>query len=1056
LFKHFERRYTYFLPITPLIEECLLVPFYVGGKAVGTIWAIMHSDRRKFDVEDERLMNVLGQFASLAYQTLASIEDLRLQMASREKAEAAVRELANRLETQVRVRTQDLERSTRDVLDTNEALEREIAERKRAKEALQVRQLNLRLLVDSIPAPVAVMTPSGEVETVNKPDLEYFGKTLEDLRNWDTSDVVHPDDLPHAIEIWREAIQTGTPYHVKERLRRFDGVYRWFEVRGFPLRDPDGRILNWCVLLTDIDDRQRAECMLAGEKRILEKVARGDSLPQILESLCRLVEEQDQDVLASLSLVDGNRLRHGAAPNLPKTYRNVIDGIAIGPCAGSCGTAAFRGEQVIVSDIATDPLWADYRDAALPHSLRACWSTPVFSSEGNVIATFAMYYREQRSPSTRHKEIIEQISHLAGVAIQRTLAEEKLRRSEAYSAEAQRLSHTGSWYWNVSTGEVAWSREYCAIFGFDFEKDKPSYQLFIERVYPEDRPNVERVLWADVREKRNFDGEYRLLLPDGSIKYLHSLGKCSLDQSGDVEYIGAVVDITEHKRAEQELRDSEERHRVVVEAASDAVISMDENGAILLANAAATRVFGYDPTELIGKPLTLLMPEYMRKLHQKGFKGYLATGERHINWQGAELSGLRKNGQEFPVEISFGELVKDGRRIFTGFIRDISERKQAEEALRRSESYLAEAQRLTHIGSWAGNIHTREIFHSSDEHSRLYGLDPESGIPSFEDLYQRVHPEDQVGLVKTFERASHDRIDVNVQYRIVLPDGSTKHVEAVGHPVLKPSGEAGEFIGFLMDVTERKRAEEERERLRQAQADLAHINRVSTMGELTASLAHEIKQPIAAATTDAKTCLRWLGRDEPDVGEAREAASRLIKDVSRASDIIGRIGTLFKKSVPNRELVDVNDLIQEMIILLRGEAVRYSISIHGDLASDLPKTMADRVQLQQVLMNLMLNGIEAMKDMGTPGELTIKSEQDENRRILVAIADTGVGLRPDQTEQVFDAFFTSKPQGTGMGLSISRSIVESHGGRLWASPNSGSGATFQFTIPIEVAAHEAA
>src|SRR5262249_43498190 len=183
-------------------------------------------------------------------------------------------------------------------------------------------------------------------------------------------------------------------------------------------------------------------------------------------------------------------------------------------------------------------------------------------------------------------------------------AEEALRRSEVYSAEAQRLSHTGSWHWNVSTGEVAWSQEYCAIFGFDFAKDKPSYQLFIERVHPEDRPKVEQVLWADVRKKRDFDGEYRLLLPDGSIKYLHSLGKCSVGQSGDVEYIGAVVDITEHKRAEQELRDSEEKHRVVIETASDAVVSMDENGAILLANAATLRIFGYDPVELIGKPLT--------------------------------------------------------------------------------------------------------------------------------------------------------------------------------------------------------------------------------------------------------------------------------------------------------------------------------------------------------------------------------------------------------------------------------------------------------------------
>jgi len=667
-----------------------------------------------------------------------------------------------------------------------------------------------------------------------------------------------------------------------------------------------------------------------------------------------------------------------------------------------------------------------------------------------------MYYHEPHSPSTRHMEIIEQISHLAGVAIQRTLAEEKLRRSEAYSAEAQRLSHTGSWHWNVSTGEVAWSQEYCAIFGFDFEKDKPSYQLFIERVHPEDRPNVERVLWADVREKRDFDGEYRLLLPDGSIKYLHSLGKCSMDQSGDVEYIGAVVDITEHKRAEQELRDSEERHRVVVEAASDAVISMDENGAILLANAAALRVFGYDPTELIGKPLSLLMPEYMRKLHEKGFKSYLATGERHINWHGTELTGLRQNGQEFPVEISFGELVKDGRRIFTGFIRDISERKRAEAALRRSESYLAEAQRLTHIGSWAGNILTREIFHSSDEHSRLYGLDPESGIPSFEDLYKRVHPEDRVGLVKTFERASHDRIDVNVHYRIVVPDGTTKHVEAVGHPVLKPSGEAGEFIGFLMDVTERRRAEEERERLRQAQADLAHMNRVHTMGELTASLAHELKQPLFAAETDATTCLRWLGRDQPRVAQAKEAVSRFMKDVIHASEIVSRIGSMFKKGIPQREVVDVNEVIQEMIALLRSEATRYSVLINTTLANDLPQISADRVGLQQVLMNLMLNGVEAMKDMGSRGKLTIKSQLGEDHQILVSVSDTGVGLRPEQEEQIFNAFFTSKSGGTGMGLPISRSIIESHGGRLWPAFDSGPGATFWFTLPIQAIAPRAA
>jgi signal transduction histidine kinase len=227
------------------------------------------------------------------------------------------------------------------------------------------------------------------------------------------------------------------------------------------------------------------------------------------------------------------------------------------------------------------------------------------------------------------------------------------------------------------------------------------------------------------------------------------------------------------------------------------------------------------------------------------------------------------------------------------------------------------------------------------------------------------------------------------------------------------------------------------------------------MGELTASLAHEIKQPIASAVTDANTCLRWLGRDQPDLAEARDAALRIIKDVTRASDIISRIGLLFKKGVPQRELLDVNEIIQEMIVLLRSEASRCSISIRGQLANDLPKTMADRVQLQQVLMNLMLNGIEAMKDIGPAGEITLSSQLKDSQ-LLISVSDTGRGLPPEQAEQIFNAFFTTKPQGTGMGLTISRSIVESHGGRLWVTATSGSGATFQFTLPSEITAHQAA
>jgi C4-dicarboxylate-specific signal transduction histidine kinase len=258
-----------------------------------------------------------------------------------------------------------------------------------------------------------------------------------------------------------------------------------------------------------------------------------------------------------------------------------------------------------------------------------------------------------------------------------------------------------------------------------------------------------------------------------------------------------------------------------------------------------------------------------------------------------------------------------------------------------------------------------------------------------------------------------------------------------------------QFVGSSTDITERKRAEEA---LRQAQTDLAHASRVTTMGELTASLAHEVNQPIAAAITDANTCLRWLTRDQPDLEEAREAASRMAKDATRAADIITRIRLLFRKASPQPELVDVNEVIREMIVLLRSEVRRYSISVRPELAEGVLPVMGDRVQLQQVVMNLMVNGIDAMKDVDGMRELVIKSEPAEHEEIVVSVTDSGVGLPPQQAEQIFNAFFTTKPHGTGMGLRISRSIIESHGGRLWAANNSACGASFCFALPAKAEA----
>jgi PAS domain S-box-containing protein len=377
--------------------------------------------------------------------------------------------------------------------------------------------------------------------------------------------------------------------------------------------------------------------------------------------------------------------------------------------------------------------------------------------------------------------------------------------------------------------------------------------------------------------------------------------------------------------------------------------------------------------------------------------------------------------------------------------RDRAERKRAEEALRRSEMYLLEAQRLSHTGSFGWEPASGKIYWS-DESYRIFGCEP-TIQPTIQTALDRTHPDDRMRLQQILDRAANERGEYFAEHRVLMADGSVKYVRAVAHPSSGEDPESFVFIGAIMDVTERKRAEEERERLSQLEAVLAHMNRVSMMGELAASLAHEIKQPIAAASANGHACTNWLSGEAPNVTQASKAASAMVADVMRASRIVDRVSSLYRRGAPERELVDLNGIVREMSLLLSDTANRNAVSIRNELAPGLPTTTADRVQLQQVLMNLMLNGIEAMQ--GTRGEVTVTSKRTEDGQLLISVSDTGVGLSTDESERVFEAFFTTKPRGTGMGLSISRRIVASHGGHLWASPNAGRGTTFQFTLPVE-------
>jgi PAS domain S-box-containing protein len=679
-------------------------------------------------------------------------------------------------------------------------------------------------------------------------------------------------------------------------------------------------------------------------------------------------------------------------------------------------------------------------------------------------------------------------------------AEEALRQSESYLSEAQRLSHTGSWAWVPAKDEIRyWSEECFRIVGFDPAKQPPPMETIFERIHPDDRAKAAELMGRAPRDKADFTLDYRVIHPDGRVRDLHLVGHPVFSASGDLaEFVGTVIDVTERKQAEEQRQahlwflESMDKVNRAIQGTNDLEQMMrDVLGAVLSIFACdrAWLVYPCDPDA----PTWRAAMEYTRPDYPGAFAlGIdLPVDAEVVNvFQSARASGgavqfgpesdcplptqlAERFGIQSLIAIAiypkvdkpylFGlhqcshprtwtareeRLFQEvGRKLGDGLTGLLMLRN-----LQESEGKLEEAQGIAHVGHWDHDLEN-DSFTWSDETYRIFGMVLREKGNTSAVLKALIHPEDWESHTRASISAQRGGPPYNVEYRVVRPNGEARIVHSRGHVTIGETGRSRRMFGIVQDITERKQSEENlresERRNRETQAELAHVSRLSVLGELTASIAHEVNQPLTGVVTYGDACLRWLDAEPPRIDQARSAVEQMIGSARHASEVIARIRALSKKGESERVQFDMNQAIDDVIALILREINAHGVALRLDLGRSLPPIEGDRVQLQQVMMNLLMNGIQAMSRVtGRDRELLIRSREHGSDQILVAVEDSGAGIESEHVERLFNAFFTTKPDGVGMGLSICRSIVEQHGGRIWASRNFGTGSTFQFTLPM--------
>lgn len=667
--------------------------------------------------------------------------------------------------------------------------------------------------------------------------------------------------------------------------------------------------------------------------------------------------------------------------------------------------------------------------------------------------------------------------------------EDELRERERFLRQIAELTPAVLTVLDLSTGRHTYmSRDVVNLHGYTLEEIAQMKEVSLDLLHPDD---LARMLENFARLKSCTDREineieYRIRHRDKSWRWLLSRNMpFARAQDGEVrQVVSATLDITARKQAEQSLRSSEERLRLLIESAEDyAIVTLDSDGRLNGWSRGAERLFGYGEHEVVGRLEEILFtPEDrargvpVEEIRRALQEGRVAYGRYFLRKDDSRFFGagviaiLRDHGMQgfaritrdlterheaadalrlahSQLELRVLERTSQLAALNARLIEEIEDRKRTESKLRRSEADLAQAQRLSGTGSGSWNVNTGEVVWSQESY-RIYGFEPGKVAPSAELFFGIVHPDDRPAVEQNFNRVVSERTAYALTFRIIRPDGLIKNIYSAGHPLFNDAGELTEVLGTVVDITERVQAEE---KLRKAHAELAHVTRAISLGELTASIAHEVNQPLAAVVTNAEACLRWLAAEPPHLPEVNDCVRRVVRDAHRASEVLSRIRAFLKRTPPRRALLNVNELISDVVGIVHAQARSLGVSISIDLSTDLPPIYADRIELQQVVLNLSINAIEAMSAVtDRPRLLEIGTDREGPDSIRVTVRDSGVGLEAASKERIFDAFYTTKPEGLGMGLAISRSIIEAHGGRLWVTPSEDYGETFRFSLPIEM------